>query len=345
MSHRWFYLLILNALAAVVASTQQNPPDLKTYLKLTDAQWHSISDLNSQFSQYAGQQLSAYYDWQSKATAALTGPSPDPGEIGDDYARMEMIRRDYSTQLAQLQSKVAAVLNPDQAVLVSGLLSAARLQPLIAEAQCVYMEQQLTFAYLSAIPYAISTTFGSSTSTCQIPPFPTALGQYLNLGDAQIAAIENAIRNNQDYVSRQALKIAELQNEITDLTSADTIDAARLGADYIAIQQIQNDESTQTGQLTSTVRSVLTDQQQPQLQALDNAMQLNFTVRQAESSNVLVLPADLQCGNELFPTIPIATSILAPRPATGILSTLIPLPNAFCVSGFYFTLPTSIERQ
>jgi len=88
------------------------------------------------------------------------------------------------------------------------------------------------------------------------------------------------------YLSRQGLKIAELQDEIEDLTAAQTIDAATLGADYIAIAQIQGDESTQANQLTTIIRGVLTDAQQPQLQALDNALQLGFTATEAVSADI-----------------------------------------------------------
>jgi hypothetical protein len=75
------------------------------------------------------------------------------------------------------------------------------------------------------------------------------------------------------------------------------IDTATLGADYVAIAQIQRDETTQTGQLITTVRSVLTDQQQPQLKALDNALSLQSVVYEAVESNILVLPPDLTQSN------------------------------------------------
>jgi hypothetical protein len=291
--------------------------DVKAYLSLTDAQVQSIDALNSDFSQYSSAQQTAYYQFQSTEQNELFKDSPDPAVVGDSYAQMEMIRRDYNAKLAQLQSKVGALLTADQAMLVAGLLNVVRLQPVVSEASCVSLEPRFRVGDFASFLLGIPSF--SSTTTCQVAPFPTALANYLTLTDNQIVAIENAIAANQDYVSRQTLKITELQNEIKDLTAAATIDSAKLGADYVAIKQIQSEESTQSSQLATTVRSLINDQQQPQLQALDNALKLNSTASAAVSANILVLPPDLQsnsCGNFSSVTIydPLSTiPILACR--------------------------------
>jgi hypothetical protein len=356
MSHRWTNILVLGAMAAGIAAPQSISPDLQKYLNLTDAQVQSITDLDTQFGQYVSKQQTMYYDLQSKAYNELSKDSPDPTAVGDVYAQMEMIRRDYRGQLAQVQSKVGALLTVDQAMLVNGLLSVLRLQPLVSEAQCAHLESSIpTLAQRSgdfgvpiSVPIPVSGLVpvitlqpNLVTSPCQVPPMPTALTNYLNLTDTQIIAIENAILGNQDFISRQALKIAELQNEIKDLTAAQTIDSTKLGEDYLAIMQIQKDEATQTGQLTTTVRSVLNDQQQPLLQALDNAIKLSFVASQAVGVNILVLPPDLPCPTLAFNAFPIAVLVPFPLPV-GIPT--IPFPSNSCgtLGGVFVGLPRPV---
>lgn len=305
MRHSCLFVLALGALGAGIASPQSISPDLTKYLTLTDTEVQSINALNTAFNQYANAQQNQYFKLQSQALAELGKDSPVPSVVGGLYAQMEMMSRDYNTQLAQLQSKVAAVLTTGQVVLASALLDVVRLQPLVSEAQCVNMESPIVFTgsfTFTPIPVATPVTGVSpilqyapvQSTPCSPTPLPTALVNYLNLSDSQQSTIENAIQGNQEYLTRQALKIQELQYEIQDLTAAQTIDTVSLGADYVAIAQLQRDETTQSGQLGTTVRSVLADQQQPQLKALDNAVAMNGTASAAVSSNILVLPPDLK---------------------------------------------------
>jgi hypothetical protein len=340
MSHGWFCVFVL---ATGMASAQSVPTDLQQYLKLTDAQAQSITDLNKQFGNYANTQQNLYYNVQSKAYQALAQDSPAPAAVGDAYGQMEMIRRDYNSQLAQLQSKVGAVLTTDQALLVSGLLSVERLQSIVSEAVCVYLESRVPTPLTRVGDFSPTPAIGVLTpfplspfpvqSLCQVPPIPIALTNYLNLTDSQVVAIESAIRGNQDYLSRQSLKIQELQNQIKDLTAAQTIDSAALGAAYVAMYQIQRDETTQTLQLIPSVRSMLTDQQKPQLQALDNAMQLSYTASEAVTLNLLVLPPDVQCptSNVFSIADPLSSGF------GGVLG--LPFPSNSC--GFPTVIPRS----
>jgi hypothetical protein len=122
------------------------------------------------------------------------------------------------------------------------------------------------------------------------------------------------------------------------LTASPTIDAARLGAEYIAITQIQRDEAAQTRQLTPTVRGVLSNQQQLQLAALENAASLNYTASEAVNANILVLPPDLRSSTTCFPNnvIPSSGKIV---PVGGVV---LPYPNRLCAfsnGGFTFAIP------
>jgi cytochrome c551/c552 len=119
------------------------------------------------------------------------------------------------------------------------------------------------------------------------------LANYFNLSDAQVSAIQNAILENQNLAGGESAQIQELQYAIQTLEAAQTIDTATLGADYVQIAQIQAAEATQTTQLIATVRSVLTDPQQPLLAALDNAMSLSQIEGEAVSFSILALPSSL----------------------------------------------------
>jgi hypothetical protein len=258
----------------------------------------------------------------------LAKVSPDPSIVGDRFARMEMIRREYNVELAKTQSKIAAVLNTNQATLVGSLLNVVRLQPLVSEANCVSLASRYgSFAIIATSGFVTPIGTGilgfpmlTQPSVCQTGTFPAALANYLKLTDAQIVTIENAITANQDYLSRQSLKTAELQLEVKDLTASETIDSAKLGAAYIAMKQIQNDESVQSGQLAKTVRSVLTEQQISLMQALDDAAGLYYTAASAVNANILVLPANLQsgaCGSPLMRQGDFASFLLGYATFTG----------------------------
>jgi hypothetical protein len=303
MRYRCIFALILGGLAAGIASPQTLPSDLVTYLNLSGTQVQAINQLDNAFTAYTNKQSNAWYSLQSQAQTELAKDSPDASAVGNDYAQMEMISRDYSTQLAQVQSNVAAVLTPGQVTLVSALLSAERLRTLLSEASCISMEPQQPYFALEAsstsassynnVPLALLIVIPYTPPTCTPVPLPTGLVSYFTLSDAQISTIENAIQANQDYVNRQSVTIKELQFQIQDLTAAQTIDTLTLGADYVQIAQIQRDENTQAGQLMTTVRSVLAGQQQPLLQALDNAANMSQTASEAVYDNILVLPPDL----------------------------------------------------
>jgi Spy/CpxP family protein refolding chaperone len=282
-------------LAAGIASPQTSVPSLQQYLSLTTAQVQSINDLNNQLSQYSSKQQAAYNKYSSTAYSELAKDSPDPSVVGNAYAQMETIRRAFNTQWAQTQSQVGALLTVDQAMRIGGLLNVLRLQPLVTEAICTYLEPAVPTAVFRAA--FVSYVLVSPVPACSVPPVPTALANYLNLTDNQISAIENTIAGNQDYTSRQNLKITEIQNDIKDLTAAATIDPVALGADYVLLKQIQSDEATQSGQLMPTVRSILSDQQQPQLQSLDQALKLDSIATSAVDANILVLPPDLVTPN------------------------------------------------
>ena len=303
MRHPYLFALVLGAMTAVIASPQSISSDLATYLSLTDAQTQAINGLNNDFVQYI-QQI-PYVALQLEAEDELSKDSPDPEKVGRLFARMERYNREYNAQLTQVQSKVAALLTPDQAMRVAALLDVVRLQPLVIEALCASLETESGdfFSTATGIPF--------SSDTCSVPPLPTALVNYLNLSDGQVSAMQNAIQANLDQEGRQSLKIQMLEDEIQKLTDARKIDVSKLGADYVALARIQRDEGTETEQLTVTLRSVLTDQQQPQLKALDNALALSLDASVAVSANILTLPPDLNAnlGCNLSP-YPATKSIL-----------------------------------
>jgi hypothetical protein len=177
---------------------------------------------------------------------------------------------------------------------------------------------------------------GTSTPIgCQTTPFPIALTNYFKLTDSQVVTIQNAIAGNRDYLSRQSLKMAEIQMDIKDLTAGDPIDAAKLGSDYVALWQLQNEQSTQADQLMKTVRSVLNEQQTSLLRALENALAQYYLALTAVSYNILVLPPNLQtfsCG--VAGTGNFADFLLG-----------VPAACWFNANGYYFFDQTSAQPQ
>ena len=317
MTNRCIILLTTISWSVGIASSQSIPSDLQNYLKLTDAQVKTINDLNTSLAQYNSLQSLKAADLQSDICKQMTGSLPDSNTVGSDYGQIEMLRRDANDHLAQTQAQIATVLTTDQLMQVNALLEVERLQSLVAEAQCIHMEPGGRFQPVGSLAnFLLGFPTTMSPVACQIRPLPTALSNYLSLTDDQAFTIESTLQSNQDYVGRQTLEIQELQNEIKNLTAAQIIDTARLGEDYVEIWQIQAGESTQSDQLTTVLRSILTDAQKARVQTLDNALKQSSTAGEAITANILVLPPG-------FP-VQTAPSLYIYDPTTGLQGVTVP---------------------
>jgi len=322
------YALLLGTLSAAIALCQEFPASLITDLQLTPAQVQSIVSLNHDFDQATLPQQQQFYDLQQRAAAELSKSAPDSAVVGDSYARAEMLRRDYNSQLTQLQGRVSEVLSPAQILLVNSLVDAARLRGIVyaaASANLVKLPPNAP-GTLVAIA-AFYSGFGRPSNALQA--IDAVLVNYLHLSEGQIAAIENANTGYSAYLARQSLKLQQLLYEIRDLTAAPDIDAARLGAEYVAMAQITSDQSAHTDETVAAVRTMINPSQEPQLRALDHAATLLSAFPDAVCNNLLVLPADVPLYFYYFGNYPsFAVNILAsPRVGTSTR------PNPFASNG------------
>jgi len=323
------YTLLLGALSAAIALSQEFPASLITNLQLTPAQVQTIVSLNHDFDQATLPLQQQFYDLQQGAATELSKSASDSTIVGDSYARAEMLRRDYNTQLAQLQGRVAAVLSPAQIVLVNSLVDAARLRGIVyaaASTNLVKLPPGAGSGSFVAIA-AFYSGFGKASNGLQ--SIDAVLVNYLHLSEGQIAAIENANTGYSAYLARQSLKLQQLLYEIRDLTAAPDIDAARLGAEYVAMAQITSDQSAHTDETVAAVRTMINPSQEPQLRALDHAATLLSAFPDAVCNNLLVLPADVPLYFYYFGNYPsFAVNILAsPRVGTSTR------PNPFASNG------------
>ena len=112
------------------------PPALTAYFTLTSAQVDSIDKANQDYARYQAGKQARMAQVQLEIAQETAKDVVDPMALGVRYAELEGIRRELSAQLNQTRKTVAAVLTDAQKVKLQALDAAAKLQPLISQAQC-----------------------------------------------------------------------------------------------------------------------------------------------------------------------------------------------------------------
>src|SRR4051794_10827771 len=102
-------LLTLTAgLAQIVGVITDFPPQLKTYLELTDDQVTSIKKANTDLNTFRGTKLQRQFQVQAELAQETSKQTPDPMAIGLRYVEFEAIRRELQ---AEQQKTASAARN------------------------------------------------------------------------------------------------------------------------------------------------------------------------------------------------------------------------------------------
>jgi hypothetical protein len=112
------------------------PEELKAYLSLTDTQVESINRLNNDYLRFSAEKVRRVVEVQADIAEKTNAETLDPLELGVRYAELEAIRRDLRDKQNQLVTDVRRVLTEPQIARLRALEDAARLVPLITQAQC-----------------------------------------------------------------------------------------------------------------------------------------------------------------------------------------------------------------
>jgi hypothetical protein len=182
------FALILLAILPVCAQTLPPirvpglSPDLVSYLQLTPQQVTDMGKIQSDFAEFQASRYQRMAQVQLEI-AAETQKSPlDPMALGVRYAEVETIRRELSTESDAVGVRMRNVLTDVQKAKTKTLEDAAKLLPLVSQAQCAQLLPPPTVptsansgyaGFLLGMPASIVPVTGA-ISPC--PYYPVAAG-------------------------------------------------------------------------------------------------------------------------------------------------------------------------
>jgi hypothetical protein len=125
--------------AQIVGVITDFPPQLKTYLELTDDQVNSIKKANADLDTFRATKLQRQFQVQAELAQETSKQTPDPLALGLRYVELEAIRRELQAEQQKAATTVQNVLTPSQKTKVSVLQQALLLYP----TACSAMEQNV----------------------------------------------------------------------------------------------------------------------------------------------------------------------------------------------------------
>ena len=139
-----FLTMILAAAVAAPAMAQDNPwfdwlPQIKQYLQLTDTQVEAIKKNGQQFNNWLVPKLQRMTQVRSEISVETGKEVLDPMALGLRYVEIEAICRQIGEHEEQARKDNAAALTEPQRAKLKTLDDAAKLFPLISEAQSAYL--------------------------------------------------------------------------------------------------------------------------------------------------------------------------------------------------------------
>jgi hypothetical protein len=125
--------------AQIVGVITDFPPQLKTYLELTDDQVNSIKKANADLDTFRTTKLQRQFQVQAELAEETSKQTPDPMALGLRYVELEAIRRELQAEQQKAATTVQNVLTPSQKTKVAALQQALLLYP----TACSAMEQNV----------------------------------------------------------------------------------------------------------------------------------------------------------------------------------------------------------
>lgn len=125
-------------------------------------------------------------------------------------------------------------------------------------------------------------------SFCAFAQFePFTLSRYFSLTDSQIAQWDQLKAANRQENAVRAEKRGALWGELVQLLAADPLDESSLGANQVALVQLDRDEASSKTRLSERIVALLDANQRGKLDALAEAQKLAAVVRDAECQGLL----------------------------------------------------------
>jgi Spy/CpxP family protein refolding chaperone len=159
-----------------------------------------------------------------------------------------------------------------------------------------------------------------------ISQFPPQLKQYMELTDAQISSIVQINTSFQTFQLEKSRRIGQVQIELFQETAKPVIDAMALGVRHLELESIRRELQAEQSKVATQIQNVLTAAQKTKLQALEQAMQLQSVICEAQAMNLL--------GQRQFGAAPIAVNPFYSIPVNRWFDTsAFLLPTAACGTG------------
>ena len=210
-------------------------PDVEgcPYYSLTSDQVQKVTTLYSDYSTFRAAKNTRMSELNRDLSNQFLQPVLDPAQIGASYVEAEAIRRDLVNRENSYRSQVGATLTQAQQVKYQSLLNSITLQPLLNDAACAFLEDNIVNSgilvfgtspatFLLGVPVSVTVPYippPPGPMFCNSRVFPIDLREYLNPTDAQIAAIVQANPDYNDVYQRRQNRIADVKVEIRDETS------------------------------------------------------------------------------------------------------------------------------
>ena len=121
-----------------------------------------------------------------------------------------------------------------------------------------------------------------------ISPFPPQLKQYLELTDEQVASILRLNTSSQTFQLDKLRRSGQVQFELSQEMAKPTLDPMALGVRYVELEAIRREIEANQNKTAADIQNVLTAPQKTKVQALQQAMQLQSVICEAQSVNVLM---------------------------------------------------------
>ncbi|HYL74369.1 MAG TPA: periplasmic heavy metal sensor [Bryobacteraceae bacterium] len=134
MISRFLLPLMAGVLFAQDPAASPQPPDLKNFLNLSDAQIQSLVQLQQQKGQTLQPVVQQVMQTQMKLQQLLASPNPDPATVGQLVIAMNALGGQAQQIAGNFQQKATDVLQADQKTKLPPLQLALELHPVALQA-------------------------------------------------------------------------------------------------------------------------------------------------------------------------------------------------------------------
>ena len=161
----------------------------------------------------------------------------------------------------------------------------------------------------------------------RLPDFPQ-LAKYLELKPDQVLALGRARIDWLVYLSTKTLRVADVEEEIRQLTEAASVDASALGVRYAELEAICREARDTDAKAQATLRKSLTETQRARLAALEQAYALLPVIAEADTALLINAPLPgLQMAAVAAKSAYPGCRPLAPVAAAVVTGPLVPGPR------------------